>query len=222
MRRQLRILISSGPTREPLDAVRFISNYSTGYMGSLLASEALRRGHQVRVISGPSTEPLPPVTVIRVEQARQMEQRLRQHSGWADAIIMAAAISDYRLRRPAALKRPRQGGLALQLVATPDIIGRLPRRPGQLIAGFALETGQALKRATKKLRQKRLDVMLAQDAGSSSPFGRRPVRAWLLDREGQATALGRISKPAVARQLLDKIESLWYGQPHRWRPAKGL
>lgn len=213
MRRRLRIVITSGPTREPLDPVRFLSNYSTGYMGAALANEALRRRHLVRVISGPAAEPLPRLAhVIRVEQASQMEQRLRRQASWADVIVMAAAVSDYRVERPASQKRRRQGTVVLRLVATPDIIGGLPRRPGQLIAGFALETSRVLSHARQKLRHKRLDVLLAQRVGSSRPFGRRAVQAWLLDRAGAIVPLGRRSKPALARVLLDKIESLWYGQ----------
>ena len=98
----LRILISAGPTREPIDRVRFLSNSSTGYMGAVLAAEALARGHRVVVVHGPITEPLPSgVRTIPVERAREMEQVLRRYATSADVVLMAAAVSDFRAaRRP--------------------------------------------------------------------------------------------------------------------------
>ena len=226
MRRALRLLISAGPTREPIDPVRFISNYSTGYMGAQLAAEALARGHRVKVISGPISEPLPDrAAVVPVETAEEMGQALRQAAGWADAIVMAAAVSDFRPRVRAVGKLRRRHGLALRLEATPDIIGRLPRRPRQVIAGFALETDQVVAHAMRKLREKRLHLLLAQQvpksrqaarqrpgAARGAPFGRCSVQAWLLAGDGTIMPLGRRSKRDIAGLLLDKIEALWYGQ----------
>lgn len=217
------MLISRGPTREPLDPVRFLSNYSTGYLGARLAAEALRRGHRVTVVSGPAHEPLPQgAREILVETSRQMERALRRHLGGADTLIMAAAVSDFRPARVTPLKWPRRNRRRLLLEAAPDILARLPRRRGQVIAGFVLESSRVVRRARRKLLAKRLDCVLAQGVragrrgdrvgGARAPFGRQPVRAWLLARDGSAKALGTISKAAVARALLDKIESLWYGQ----------
>lgn len=228
----MRILISSGPTREPLDPVRFLSNYSTGYMGAQLAAASLARGHRVTVVSGPATEPLPvKARVIRVERAAEMARALNEAARSADVVIMAAAVSDFRpSRRSAASKLSRRGALHLALEATPDIIARLPRRPRQVVVGFALETHGVVARANAKLRAKRLDLVLAQQVrhdsalhperrrgtqranGTEGPFGRHPVRAWLLSRDGNVEPLGMVSKPKVARVLLDKIEALWYGQ----------
>ena len=210
----MRILISAGPTREPIDRVRFLSNYSTGYMGARLAAEALARGHRVVVVHGPIIEPLPSgVRAIAVEQAHEMERALRRYAKSADVILMAAAVSDFRAARQAAGKWPRRGRQVLALKATPDIIGRLPRRPRQLIVGFAVESADVVRRAKRKLRQKRLDLILAQRANGGSPFGRHPVQAWLVGRGGTVAPLGKIAKSQVARTLLDKIEALWYGQP---------
>jgi len=236
--RPLRILISSGPTREPLDPVRFLSNYSTGYMGARLADAALARGHRVTVVSGPAEEPLPrKARVIRVEQAHEMARALRRLMPRADALIMAAAVSDFRVPRPRRRKRPRADTLTLTLRATPEVVGRLPRRAGQVVAGFALESGAVVPRARRKLRRKRLDVVLAQHVRSSAvlrpersrrtqpatrgraPFGRRPVRAWLIERGGRVRSLGVRSKPALARALLDKVEALWYGQRGFFEPS---
>ena len=214
-RRRLRIVITAGPTREPLDSVRYLSNYSTGYMGAQLAAVAQRRGHCVTVIHGPISERLPRgVRTIAVERAQELEQALRSEARRADAILMAAAVADFRPARIAAAKLPRRGRMALRLQATPDIIGRMPRRPGQIVAGFALESGDAVRSAKHKLREKQLDLVLAQRAGKVVPFGRRRVQAWLVSNEGRVNNLGRISKGRIARLILDKVEGLWYGQHH--------
>ncbi len=213
--RALRVLISAGPTREPIDSVRFLSNYSTGMMGACLATEALSRGHQVTVVCGPVTEPYPRgVRLIPVERSTEMARAMRQQARQADAVVMAAAVADFRPAQRQKTKLARHGCLTLHLRATPDIIKSLPRRPGQVVAGFALESVRVVQRARRKLQLKRLDLLLAQQAGTAQPpFGQRTVRAWLLERPGRVTDLGRTSKSSVARALLDKIEALWYGQP---------
>ena len=191
-------------------------------MGACLAGEALRRGHRVTVVSGPGVGPFPPpARVVPVERAREMEAALRRETRRADAVIMAAAVADFQPVAVRAAKVARRGRLTLALRATPDIIGRLPRRASQVRVGFALETGRTvLARAAKKLRDKRLDVVLVQHASAQrSPFGHRPVRAWLLGRDGIVEPLGLASKPRVARALLDKIERLWYRQPERNLPS---
>ena len=229
----IRLLISSGPTREPVDAVRFLSNYSTGFMGYCLAMEARRRGHRVTVVSGPSAFVLPRgVKIVWVESAAQMRRALRPRLSETDVLIMAAAVCDFQAATPRRDKLPRRGTLRLQLRATPDIVAGLPRRPGQLIVGFALETKQALSRASRKLEEKRLDLIVGQTIsakggsasggnGSGSPFGEHPVNAFFLRASGDVTRLGRLSKPALARALLDEIEQLWYGQPGRRALRKG-
>ncbi|MBI4597160.1 MAG: phosphopantothenoylcysteine decarboxylase [Candidatus Omnitrophica bacterium] len=213
--------MTAGPTREPIDPVRFMSNYSTGAMGAALASEALRRGHRVTVIHGPISEPLPlRVRRIAVEQAIEMERALRAHARAADVVIMAAAVADFRPARRARHKLKRRAHGALILEATPDIIARLPRCHGQLRVGFAVETDRVAARAREKARTKDLDLILAQHVarpsaaqrGPAAPFGRTKIRAWLLERSVAVRALGRISKRRAAGVLLDKIEALWYGQ----------
>ena len=218
-RRPLRVLISAGPTREPIDPVRFLSNYSTGYLGSCLASEALRRGHRVTLVSGPTTMPPPPGTqVVWVERAQEMQAVLRRQMPQTDVLIMAAAVCDFQVARPQRGKLPRRGRLRLSLKATPDIVGSLPRRQGQVVAGFALETSKALAHARTKLHRKRLDLIIVQHLpaprssrqagvnGTGSPFGERPVQASLLDSCGNTKRLGSISKPLLSRMLFDEIE----------------
>jgi phosphopantothenoylcysteine decarboxylase/phosphopantothenate--cysteine ligase len=208
-------LISAGPTREPLDRVRFVSNYSTGYLGTLLAAEAQARGHRPLVVHGPLAEPLPRgVRHLAVEQAREMETAMRRAAESADVVVMAAAVSDFRAAHVGRGKWPRRGRHTLVLEATPDILSRLPRRPHQVVVGFAVESAQVVARAGRKLREKRCDLLIAQQVnGSGAPFGRHRVQAWLLERGGNVQPLGKVAKRQVARRLLDKIEALWYGQP---------
>ena len=221
--KQRRVLISAGPTREPLDPVRYLSNESTGYMGARLAAEALLRGHRVTVVRGPASEPFPRgARIIPVTSANEMERAMRRQARGADAVIMAddgsplVQLRVYRLvLKKSGTKLPRRARLTLTLEATPDIVARLPRRPGRVVAGFALETARVLPHAARKLREKQLDLLVAQSARRGFPFGRRKVRAWLVERGGRVTDLGWAAKPAVARALLDKIEALWYGQPRR-------
>ncbi len=219
--RALRVLISAGPTREPIDPVRFLSNYSTGVMGAHLAAETLLRGHRVTVVCGPTSEPFPRgARLIPVEQSAQMARAMHRHAPQADVVIMAAAVSDFRAAPRRLTKIARHGRITLHLRATPDILGSLPRRPGQVRVGFALESSRVVPRARRKLLKKRLDLVLAQQASATQlPFGRRAVRAWLLERSGRITRLGVVSKASVARALLDKIEALWYGQPRRQTPC---
>ena len=221
--RRLRVLISSGPTREPIDPVRFLSNYSTGYMGSLLAVQALKRGHRVTVVSGPSVEPLPAeARTIQVEQANEMADALRRESPRADVVIMAAAVSDFQPRHRLLRKLPRHGQATLRLRRTPDLIARLPRSSRQVRVGFAVESGAMTRRARRKLEAKRLDLLVAQriqhghGGMGGSPFGRHPVEAWLVT-PARTTRLGLVQKPHLARALLDKAEALWYGQPRLQR-----
>lgn len=224
MSRSLRLLISSGPTREPIDAARFLSNYSTGLMGTRLAHEARRRGHRVTLVSGPTElEPPPKAKTIRVESARQMQQALRREMPRTDVLIMAAAVSDFRPTRTVSKKLARRGRLSLRLEATPDIVANLPRRRGQLVVGFAVEASRIRERAARKLREKRLDLIVGQRLnGTGSPFGHQAVHAFLLRSSGTARELGKVSKAALARVLLDEIEQLWYGQRrHQTRRSHG-
>jgi len=174
------------------------------------------------MVSGPS-EVRPPKTVFVewVERADQMDRALRRQAPWADVIIMAAAVCDYR---PAIIRRrkvARYGSLTLRLVATPDLIARLPRRAGQLVVGFALESEAALQHARRKLSAKRLDLIVGQRMDASGgPFGARAVNAFLLAASGELTTLERTTKRQLARAILDKIERLWYGAVPARRAAR--
>lgn len=204
-----RVLITSGPTREYLDPIRFLSNASSGRMGFALARQARRRGAAVTVVSGPCPARLPAgVRVILVVSALEMRRRVLALCGRSDVVIAAAAVSDYRLRSPAAHKLRRWSRpLRLTLIPNPDIIKEvgLRRRPGQVLAGFALESRPGLSAARRKMRDKGLDLIVAN--GPSS-LGANRSRAVLLRRDGVVRALPALSKDALAGRILEEIRSL--------------
>lgn len=208
--KSLHILVTAGPTHEPIDPVRYLSNHSTGAMGYAVAAEAKRRRHRVTLISGPT--PLSPPTglgVTRVVTAAEMRQAVLKAWPRMDALVMAAAVSDFTPRRPLVTKQRRQRRWALELIGTPDILGavRARRSPGQALVGFALESERLLERARQKLRQKRLDLIVANVVSPDvNPFGERPTTVWLIPRSGPACRLAQVSKRQVARAILDFVE----------------
>lgn len=219
-RRRLRLLVTAGPTREPIDPVRFISNRASGHFGYAVAQAAARRGHRVVLLSGPTA--LAPPAVVRTESfetAADLAQALRRWWRWCDAVVMTAAVSDFRAPRRAAAKLARAGRLRLDLVATPDIIGALGRRKGRrVLVGCALESNRVTAGAARKLVQKHLDLIVATAVGGGtreSPFGAGPMRATLLGADGSVEPLGRRTKAALARRLLDRVERLCYRRTAR-------
>jgi len=206
-----RVVITAGPTREPLDPVRFLSNRSSGKMGYALARAAVRRGARVTLISGPTALPPPfGVELVAVETAEQMAAAVQKAFRDATLLIMAAAVGDYRPASVAAAKIKRQAaGMRLELESVPDILAQLqPRRPRQLVVGFAAETDDLLARARRKLDSKRLDLIAANLVGPSKGFDVDEIALTLLDRSGGTTELGLLPKPAAAGRLLDAVMAL--------------
>ncbi|GAB4417285.1 MAG: bifunctional phosphopantothenoylcysteine decarboxylase/phosphopantothenate--cysteine ligase CoaBC [Bacteroidia bacterium] len=210
-----KLMLTAGPTREPIDPVRYISNHSSGKMGYALAAEAARRGAGVLLISGPTALPDPAgVQTLRVETAEQMYEAVHAHLAVQDIIVMAAAVADYT---PAVVadrkikKREGEEAMTIALRKTPDIlrsVGQV-RRPDQVLVGFALETHDALENAQKKLLEKGLDMIVLnslQDPGAG--FAHDTNRITLLDREGRREDFPLKSKTAVAADILDKIQTL--------------
>lgn len=202
-----RCLITAGPTREPLDPVRFLSNRSSGRMGYALAAAALRAGARVTLVSGPVAIPPPRgARLLRVETAREMCRATLREARRADLVIMAAAVADYRPASPVRRKiKKRAERLVLRLVKTPDILAEIGRRKPrrQVLVGFAAETHELLAHARAKLERKNLDFIVANpvgrpDSGFESPFN----RATLLARGGATLAFPRMRKEALARRLL--------------------
>lgn len=215
--RPLTLLITAGPTREPMDPVRFLSNYSTGLLGHALVAEARHRGHRVIFVTGPTGLAAPRgVRTIAVETALEMQTALEREFPAADALIMAAAVADFRPVRVASQKIKRSGAAGglklwrLDLVENPDLVaGLAARRTRQVIVGLALETSNALRNARTKLKAKSLDaIVLTQMDGHRAPFGRTTVDGAILDRAGKSTAFRRLAKPALARRILDTVERL--------------
>ncbi len=206
-----RVLVTAGPTREPLDPVRVMTNRSSGKMGYRIAQAAWHRGAEVTLISGPSTEPDPiGVAVERIETTAELEAAVARALPAADVLVMAAAPADYRPADVLDRKRPRQeGSLTIALEPTKDVLlgTRSLRRTGAVIVGFALETGDAAEKAAAKLVRKGLDLIVANDAlEPGAGFEVDTNRVTVLDRDGGRHPLPFGSKAAVAEGILDLVE----------------
>jgi phosphopantothenoylcysteine decarboxylase/phosphopantothenate--cysteine ligase len=208
-----RVLITSGGNHEPIDPVRYIGNRSSGKMGHAIALEALMRGAEVTVVSGPC-EVTPPdlAQVIDAPTALAMLDAVNTCLPQADIFIAAAAVADYRVDHPAQEKRKRdESGLQVELVPNPDIAAHvgLARRPDQIAVGFAAETSDILNNAAAKLTKKHLDLIVANDVKSAdSGFGAETTRAWFLSPDQEPEALPLVTKAELARRLFDRITTL--------------
>ena len=203
------IVVTAGGTQEPVDPVRYLSNRSSGKMGYALAEAARDRGAKVTLISAPTSLPEPVgVNVIRVCTAEEMRQAVENVTLQADSLIMAAAVADYRPRKRAKDKiKKGKAGLTLELECTPDILGTVK---GDFIkVGFAAESSNVLENARAKLKQKRLDLVVANDiTASDSGFGTDTNRVTIIDRKGKIDSLPLLSKREVADRVLDQVAAL--------------
>ena len=212
--------MTAGPTREAFDPARFISNPSTGRMGYALAAEALARGAEVTLISGPTHLGAPAgVRLVRITTADEMFRAALNQAPAVDLVLKAAAVADYRPedRSPGKIKKDvlrrrslRQGGadraVVLRLMPTPDILEELGRRkkPGQVLVGFAAETGDLASNALRKLKKKNLDLIVANRIGRQDEgFESETNRALVLDRAGRRFELPLMTKEAMAAAILD-------------------
>ena len=204
------VIVTAGPTREHLDPVRVVTNPSSGRMGYALAAAAYARGAEVVLVSGPSDLPLPfGVTAHRVETTAEMQRATQALAKRADLVIMAAAPADYRPAKPAATKRPRaSGAITIELEPTPDILSSLERPKHCVVVGFALETGgDGLAKAQAKLREKRLDAIILNDAHEpGAGFEVTTNRVTIIRRSGEPIELPLLSKRDVADKILDAVE----------------
>lgn len=210
-----KILITAGPTRERIDPVRYISNYSTGKMGYAIADEAARRGAEVTVVSGPvSVRPVAGnVKVVQVESALEMLGECEKLFPGTDIAIMCAAVADYRPADVAGHKIKRENAPApeIHLVKNPDIASALghAKRPGQVVAGFALETDNAEANATDKIARKQLDlIVLNSMADPGAGFGTETNKIAIIYPDGTSTAFPLKPKTEVAADILDAIARL--------------
>jgi phosphopantothenoylcysteine decarboxylase/phosphopantothenate--cysteine ligase len=215
-----RLLVTAGPSREAFDPARFLSNPSSGRMGVRLAQAARLRGAQVRLLHGPLEDD--PALMEGLEchsfsTAAQLQQLLREQQPWAEAVLMAAAVADQRLRQPLAEKLPKQQLQDLLLrpeswEPVPDLLQELlgRRPPGQLRLGFAAYTGNGLEQARRKFESKGCDLLFANPVDQPGlGFGSDSNQGWLLTKEAEPLALGPCGKLALAHQLLGALASHW-------------
>ena len=203
------IMVTAGPTREEIDPVRFISNHSSGKMGYALARAAGRRGARVLLISGPTCLTAPAgVEFVRVESALEMQSAVMARVGECQVVIKAAAVADYRpLERRAAKIKKKDDSTTIELVKNPDIlsgIGAMPQHP--FLVGFAAETDMLDQYAARKLKEKNLDMIVANDVSQSDAgFNVDTNRALLLFRDGRRIACDLMSKDHLAETILDHV-----------------
>lgn len=207
------IVVTAGPTREPIDPARFLSNRSSGKMGFALARAAWRRGADVMLVSGPSSLPTPVgVRRIDVETALEMHAATLELAEKADVVIKSAAVADFRAASVAREKiKKEQVGTSLELTRNPDILMELGRRkrPGQVLVGFAAESSRLEEEGARKLAAKNLDLIAVNDIVSSATgFGVDTNQILLIGRE-KSELLPLTSKAAIADLLLDRIATLW-------------
>jgi phosphopantothenoylcysteine decarboxylase/phosphopantothenate--cysteine ligase len=213
------VLVTAGPTYEPLDPVRFVGNRSSGRMGFALAEAAAARGARVLLVTGPThLAPPPGVECIRVQTTQEMYEAVLARAEGTDAIIKAAAPADYRAAKvaPAKIKKGREI-LTLELTPTPDILAELARRKGaSVLVGFAAETEELVANAREKLRKKNLDLVVANDVGAKDAgFAAETNRVTLVSGNGEVEALPLLSKQEVAHRILDRVARLLVARPAR-------
>ena len=208
----MKVLITAGPTRERIDAVRFISNRSTGKMGYALAEAIADVGHEVTLISGPTALASPEkAKLIQVESAAEMAEAVHFYASEANAIIMTAAVADYRpVEVNAGKMKKTDGQMTLRLERTEDILASLgeSRRPGQILVGFAAETDNIEAYAKDKLQRKKLDFIIANDVSKSDRgFGTDSNAVTVFGADGSCHVLPLASKKIIAQKLLKLIFS---------------
>jgi len=213
-----RVVVTAGPTREPIDPVRYISNRSSGRMGYALAAAAVRRGAQVTLVSGPTTLMPPAVAAfVPVQTAEDMREAVLHHASGAAIVIKAAAVADYRVRQAAAQKIKGKHDLTLDLVPNADILAEVAARgTGAFIVGFAAETNDVAANARAKLEAKGIDLLVANDVSRRDiGFDAEDNEVLLIDRWGGSRPLPRMPKSAVADAILDEILALRAAHPAR-------
>jgi phosphopantothenoylcysteine decarboxylase/phosphopantothenate--cysteine ligase len=208
----IRVLVTAGPTREKLDPVRFISSPSTGKMGYAIAEDAIKRGAVVTLVSGPvGIKPPVKAETIQVESAAEMYEAVLKHYENAEIVVKSAAVADYRPRTVAAEKIKKGGDMVLELERTEDILKELGRRKaGQVLVGFAAETGDTERYARSKLDEKNLDMIAANDVTEpGAGFAADTNHIVLYRRDGAKADLGLLSKEKTAHRILDEALKLY-------------
>lgn len=206
----MKILVSAGPTREKIDLVRYISNFSSGKMGYAIAEAAAKLGHECVLISGPTAlRPPKNVKFISVESADEMFGEIRRESKNSDIIIMAAAIADYKPKKMAASKiKKREQSITIELIKNPDILEWLGKnkKKGQIIVGFAAETENLIANAKEKLIKKNVDWIAANDVSrKDAGFSSDKNEITMLSKSGEIIKLPLQSKKKLAVKILSQL-----------------
>lgn len=216
----VRVLVSAGPTREPLDPVRYLTNRSSGRMGYAVAAAAWRRGAEVTLVSGPTSLVTPRgVTRVDVDTAAEMKEALQSRTAASELVVMVAAVADYRPASIAAAKIKKKAGAGLTLVLeeNDDILAGLAKVAGsRVLVGFAAETDDVVGHAREKLVRKGLDLVVANDVTRpGAGFETETNAAVLVDRDGGQEETGMITKDQLADRILDRAIALRGPSPHR-------
>jgi phosphopantothenoylcysteine decarboxylase/phosphopantothenate--cysteine ligase len=199
----VRFLITAGPTREPIDPVRYISNRSSGKMGYAIAAAAMEAGHKVVLISGPvNVDPPAGCELISVSTSAEMFEAVHQRVGQCDVLVMCAAVADYKPARVSRRKiKKRNVDLLLELILTRDILRSLPKKNrNYLVVGFAAETDNLAANAKKKLREKNCDIIVGNDARIGMESDENEVVIFF--KSGQTRKISRAPKKIIARELV--------------------
>jgi len=203
----MKILITAGPTREHLDPVRFISNSSTGTMGYLIAQEGKKRGYKIILITGPThLKPPDGIKVVKVTSAEEMKEAVLKYFPECNALIMAAAVSDWKPQMKFSEKLKRKKEWDLKLIPNPDILKEVSKikKENQIVIGFALETEKIEENALKKLKEKKLDLIIGN---TTEFFGEgKPSEVVFISKDGKIKEYKRINKEKVAEKIIQWIE----------------
>ena len=205
---RLRFLVASGPTQEPIDPVRFITNHSTGVMGRSIVDAAKKRGHRVEWVECPK----------RVQTALELEKLLKQLTPKSDVLVMAAAVADVRPAGFSGAKIKKEKLKTVRLIKNPDVLAGLSRKKkrGQVFIGFGLESGNLVRNGQKKMRKKGLELIVLQKVTQTDrPFGDRAVDASLLSADGNVEKHRSISKRGLAGVLVRRAEALYAAKNSR-------
>ena len=216
------ILITAGPTREPIDPVRYIGNRSSGKMGLALAEAALRRGAKVVLVSGPTVlKPPAAAEVIQVQTAREMRDAVMANLERASVVIKAAAVADFTVKNVSDTKIKRSGNIQLELEPTPDILKEIAAQKGsRIVVGFAAETHNTLENARKKLQSKSLDAIVLNDVSQPGIGFDSERNAVTILTEAESIEVPEMSKWEVAHRVLDTVVALVKSRAKRGIPAR--
>ena len=210
-----RVLVTAGPTHEPVDAVRYLGNRSSGRMGFAVAIEAARRGAQVTLVTGPVALADPPgIEVVRVETSDEMAREVLARFDRAEIVVMAAAVADFRPEHVVKGKIKKDAAPAqIEVRRTTDILGTLGKqKERQVLVGFAAETEDLEGEARRKLSEKNLDLIVANEVGRpGTGFGEETNRAAILGRGGDDEPPRLWTKPELASAIVDRASALLHG-----------